>query len=57
MKTLKIWNGRGYGKYINSNIYVAAYTQKQAAELVTEACHGLQFLKYELIIQKVVGVI
>lgn len=37
-KQLKIWNGRGHGKYQNGRIYVAAYSQKQAAELVGTAC-------------------
>ena len=32
-KQLKLWNGRGH-------IYVAAYTQKQAAELVSRASYG-----------------
>ena len=39
-KTLKIWNGRGHGKFNNGSIYVAAYTKKQAAELVSKACYG-----------------
>lgn len=39
-KQLKIWNGRGHGKYDRGYIYVAAYTQKQAAELVSRACYG-----------------
>jgi len=37
-KTLKIWNGRGHGKYIKGYIYVAAYSKKQAAELISTAC-------------------
>jgi len=36
-KTLKIWNGRGHGKYINSHFYVAAYTNKEACELIAKA--------------------
>jgi hypothetical protein len=40
-KKLKIWNGRGHGrKYGRGHIYVAAYSQKQAAELVSKACYG-----------------
>lgn len=39
-KELKIWNGRGHGKFSNGHIYVAAYSQKQAAELVSIACYG-----------------
>ena len=38
MKQLKIWNGRGHGKQLNSSVYVAAYSAKQAAELVGTAC-------------------
>jgi len=38
MKELKKWNGRGHGKLQNCSIYVAAYSQKQAAELVGKAC-------------------
>jgi hypothetical protein len=37
-KVLKIWNGRGHGKFQKGHIYVAAYSQKQAAELVGTAC-------------------
>jgi len=33
-KKLKIWNGRGLGEYINEHFYVAAYTGKQAIELI-----------------------
>lgn len=37
-KKLKIWNGRGAGtKYRNGDIYVAAYSQKHAAEIISEA--------------------
>jgi hypothetical protein len=40
-KKLKIWNGRGHGKtYGRGYIYVAAYSRKQAAELVSMACFG-----------------
>lgn len=37
-KQLKLWNGRGHGKYNKRHINVAAYSQKQAAELVAQAC-------------------
>ena len=37
-KKLKFWNGRGHGKYDRFHICVAAYSQKQAAELVGKAC-------------------
>lgn len=37
-KKLKIWNGRGYRKYNSGHIYVAAYSQKQAVELICKAC-------------------
>lgn len=36
-KKLKMWNGRGLGRLNNYHISVAAYSQKQAAELVSEA--------------------
>lgn len=39
MKKLKYWNGRGHGMYSRHHISVAAYTQKQAAELVSRACY------------------
>lgn len=40
-KQLKIWNGRGHGRtYGRGHIYVAAYSRKQAAELVSIACFG-----------------
>ena len=40
-KQLKIWNGRGHGNtYGRGHIYVAAYSRKQAAELVSRACFG-----------------
>lgn len=49
-KTLKIWNGRGHGKYKNGTFYVAAYSAKQAIELVGNAsgCHisGNEIKKY-----------
>jgi hypothetical protein len=38
-KKLKFWNGRGHGKYNKGHIYVAAYSQKQASELVSIACY------------------
>ena len=38
MKTLKIWNGRGHGKYDKYHIYVAAYSSKQACEIIGIAC-------------------
>lgn len=38
MKTLKKWNGRGHRELTRHHIYVAAYSQKQAAELVGKAC-------------------
>ena len=37
VKTLKIWNGRGHGDYTNGTFYVAAYTNKQACELLGKA--------------------
>jgi len=40
-RVLKIWNGRCYGnKYHNHHAYVAAYTMKQAAELLSMAFYG-----------------
>lgn len=49
-KTLKIWNGRGHGKYNNDHFYVAAYSAKQATELIGNAaeCHinGNEINKY-----------
>lgn len=39
-RKIKIWNGRGHGKFQKGHIYVAAYSQKQAAELVSKACFG-----------------
>lgn len=38
-RELKIWNGRGHGEYSRGHIFVAAYSQKQAAELVSAACY------------------
>lgn len=38
-RTLKVWNGRGHGKLDRKHISVAAYSKKQAAELVSEACN------------------
>ena len=38
-KKLKIWNGSGCGsEYINGHLYVAAYSQKQAVEVINQAC-------------------
>ena len=37
-KQLKIWNGRGHGKYDRGHVYVAAYSAKQAVELINQAC-------------------
>lgn len=38
-KELKKWNGRGHGsQYGRGSLYVAAYTQKQAIELLNTAC-------------------
>lgn len=37
-RTLKIWNGRGHGKYDIKHISVAAYSKKQAAEIIGIAC-------------------
>lgn len=48
MRTLKIWNGRGHGKFDNGHIYVAAYTQKQAAELIAEACNSPWITTHEI---------
>lgn len=42
MATLKIWNGRGHYKLNEYHLFVAAYSVKQAAELVGKAC-GLDF--------------
>lgn len=36
-KKIKIWNGRGHGKYLNGCFYIAAYSVKQAVELVNKA--------------------
>ena len=36
MKKLKYWNGRSYGKYSDYHIYICAYTQKQAIELLNK---------------------
>lgn len=42
IKRLKIWNGRGHGKYDREyTIYVAAYSQAEAARLVAAACEAL----------------
>lgn len=38
MKNLRIWNGRCYGrKYPRHHAFVAAYSLKQATELLTKA--------------------
>lgn len=37
-KKIKLWNGRGHYKLDRHHISVAAYSQKQAAELVGKAC-------------------
>jgi hypothetical protein len=42
-KKLKLWNGRGHGKYTRGHISVAAYSQKQAAELISIACYGPEY--------------
>ena len=39
-KVLKIWNGRGQGKYNKGHVYVAAYTQSQCAKLLGITCCG-----------------
>lgn len=41
VRTLKLFNGRSHGsEYKEYHVYVAAYSQKQAAELVSMACFG-----------------
>ena len=48
MKTLKVWNGKGFGKYDQYFIYVAAYTKKQALELINKACFNrLDMVSYK----------
>lgn len=37
MAKLKKFNGRGHGDYKKGHIYVAAYSQKQAADLIGKA--------------------
>jgi hypothetical protein len=37
-KTLKFWNGRGHGRLNKHSLSVAAYSQKQARELLANAC-------------------
>ena len=37
---LKLWNGIGVGKYRKGYMYVAAFTQKHAAELISLAAYG-----------------
>ena len=41
-KQLKIWNGMGSGKYKRRTIYVAAYSARQACEIIATAC-GLAY--------------
>lgn len=36
MKKLKIWNGRGLGRYEKQHLYVAAYSVNQCIELVNK---------------------
>ena len=45
MATLKIWNGRcsGHKYQQNHHAYVAAYSMKQAAEMLSMAFYGEQF--------------
>lgn len=44
MKKLKLWNGRSHGHtYDRHSVYVAAYSVKHAAELVSIACFGPKF--------------
>ncbi len=41
MAKLKIWNGRSHGhKYERHHAYVAAYSMKQAAEILSIAFYG-----------------
>lgn len=40
-KQLRIWNGRGQGKFLHGHIYVAAYSQAEAARIVSAACDSL----------------
>ncbi|MBE3139173.1 MAG: hypothetical protein IMZ53_01165 [Thermoplasmata archaeon] len=37
MKHLKLWNGAGHGLLERKHVYIAAYTVKQAAELLAKA--------------------
>lgn len=37
MKILKLWNGRGCGKYEGQHFYIAAYSTKQATEILSKA--------------------
>lgn len=41
MKKLKFFNGRGLGKWTRSHLYVAAYSQKHAVELLKQANGGV----------------
>ena len=36
-KKLKYWNGRGQGHKCKGHVYVAAYSEKQAVEIIKEA--------------------
>lgn len=39
MKTLRIWNGRGHGKWTRGgSFYIGAYSRRQAARLLCKAC-------------------
>jgi hypothetical protein len=40
VKQLRYWNGRGHGKYKDHHLNVAAYTKRQAAQLIAAAAHG-----------------
>lgn len=37
-KTLKLFNGRGHGKYNNGYLYVAAYSIAECVRLINESC-------------------
>lgn len=39
MKKLKYWNGRGHGEYHQKHLMVAAYSQKQASDLLSKVCN------------------
>lgn len=40
-KRLKIWNGRGHGKFSSQHIYVAAYSMAEAARLISQSCYDI----------------